>query len=187
MQESNLFNHHQPSLKVLFSKRLCLRPLVAEDFEAILKYASDPEAVKWLSIDVQDRYQVGIWLTKKILSYNQLSSSLTWAICLKQTGECIGCIELFSDGTIGYASSKIYWGNGYMTEAVKTLLPFAFMELHFIDCLKITVYGPNIGSQRVAQNCGFTQSSLIQNYIEKNGLSLDAYIFTLTKEEYLLQ
>ncbi len=178
---SNLFNAGE--CEVLDSERLILRPLEVDDLQAIMAYATDPETVKWLSIGVQTEEQVLFWLTKQILSYSQPSSSLTWAICLQETGECIGCIELVSDGTIGYASAQKYWGNGYMTEAVRIVTSFAF-KFEFIDCLKIPVYQPNIASQKVALNNGFTQGSLIPNHTLKNGESLSAYVFRLTKEEY---
>lgn len=190
-----LFNNNSSSnCKNLKSGRILLRQLKHDDLEAIMAYATDPEATKWLSIGVQTEEQVVQWLIGCLKSNCNPSNTLYWAICLKDTEECIGCIEVSIHkegptedfcGVIGYASSSDYWGKGYMPEAAKLVVDFIFLNFSEVCKLKIPVYAPNVASQKVAEKLGFTMTSLLSNEIEKNGEWLDVHIFTLSKEVWL--
>ena len=190
-----LFNNNGSSnCKNLESDRILLRQLKLDDLEAIMAYATDPEATKWLSIGVQTEQQVLQWLIRCLNSNCNPSNTLYWAICLKGSEECIGCVEvsIHKDGptedicgVIGYASSSDYWGKGYMPEAAKLVVDFIFFNFSEVCLLKIPVYTPNTASQRVAEKLGFTMASLMKDYAEKNSESFDANIFTLSKADWL--
>ena len=89
-----------------------------------------------------------------------------WAIALKENGKVIGQLRLrieknrgqFSERnsayTINYALSEAYWGKGYMTEAVKRVITYAFDEMN-IEILGVFTTHHNTRSKRVIERCGF--------------------------------
>ena len=88
-----------------------------------------------------------------------------YAICLKETDEPIGCIELkmkgFTDMTeaddeceLGYWLGHSYWNKGYMSEAVKAILKHGFEDLG-MKKIWAGYYDGNERSKRVQEKCGF--------------------------------
>ena len=89
----------------------------------------------------------------------------TYAIVLKSENKVIGAIELrkrkpdeklynLKQREIGYVLNPKYWGNGYMPEAVNTLLNYAFNELK-LDLIWCCHFDFNNNSKRVIEKCGF--------------------------------
>ncbi|MGN1165168.1 MAG: GNAT family N-acetyltransferase [Lachnospiraceae bacterium] len=84
-----------------------------------------------------------------------------WVIILKETRKIIGtCLVFFNDEDneshwdISYNLGKKYWGNGYMTEAMQTVMKFAERELGMTEC--ITTYAKeNSSSAKVLHKLGF--------------------------------
>lgn len=139
------------------TQRLILRPFELNDAQAMFDgWASDPEVTKYLtwppheSVEVTKQI-VGLWVEQ----YKK-PERLNFAIVLKETGELIGGIDVvgYLDGTpvIGYASSRKYWGNGYMTEACNCLLTLLFAKGY--EEVRIDAQVENLGSNRVIRKCG---------------------------------
>ena len=90
-----------------------------------------------------------------------------WIIILKETGEIIGTCLVFyneedddSHWDISYNLGKQYWGKGYITEAMKSVMGFAKQELGMEEC--ITSYAKvNISSANVLHKLGFIDESEI--------------------------
>lgn len=55
---------------------------------------------------------------------------------------------------IGYVLSKDYWGNGFMTEAVRAVINYCFNNLK-VDFLVCGAFVDNIRSIRVQEKCEF--------------------------------
>ena len=82
-----------------------------------------------------------------------------FAIRLKEMGRLIGILSLFNekDGAceIGYGIGSDYWGNGYVTEAVKRLLRYLFEEKN-CHTVYASCFPGNDASRRVMEKCGMT-------------------------------
>ena len=84
-----------------------------------------------------------------------------WIIELKSTNEIIGtCLIFYNDEEgenhwdISYNLGVKYWGNGYITEAMKQVMLFAKEKLHTNEC--ITTYAKaNPASGRILEKLGF--------------------------------
>jgi ribosomal-protein-alanine N-acetyltransferase len=178
----------------LQTERLILRCPTMDDLDAVMAYTGDPEAVKYLIIDVQTRESSGAWLASCIEKNSQPTRSFAWAICLQETGECLGVINISFGkennpfaATIGYASAKKYWGNGFIPEAAKVVVDFTFECPAYIDSIYIPVFAPNIGSAKVAQKLGFTAvSQITRNYFLK-GNFVDSVTYQLLRSDWELQ
>ena len=90
-----------------------------------------------------------------------------WIIVLKETGKIIGtCLVFYNeeDGEshwdISYNLGKKYWGNGYITEAMKEVMQFAETALGMEEC--ITAYAKvNTSSANVLHKFGFIDEAEI--------------------------
>jgi RimJ/RimL family protein N-acetyltransferase len=85
---------------------------------------------------------------------------------------------------MGYFTKKAFWGNGFITEAAKGLLNFAYNKDNVIK-IEIGCLTDNIASEKVMKKCGFTQ----EGYKPKNqylkGKWRDRVEYGLLKEDYL--
>lgn len=71
---------------------------------------------------------------------------------------------------IGFALSKSYWNNGFMTEALKELLQFLFIEKQ-IEMVICICEQDNKKSKNVLEKCGFIETksfSYVNHRKEKN-------------------
>ena len=83
-----------------------------------------------------------------------------WAVALKDSKKVIGCVRVYPDNnrgnfyakSINYVLSEDYWGNGYITEAMKRIIKYLFEELD-IDLLSAFHYPDNIKSKKVLEKC----------------------------------
>lgn len=77
---------------------------------------------------------------------------------------------------LGYWIGKPYAGQGCMTEAVQTLLPFAFRTLR-LHRLEAACMPANAASIRVLERSGFEREGLARSYLKINGRWEDHFLF----------
>lgn len=86
-------------------------------------------------------------------------------------------------GTIGYWVGQPFAHLGYMTAALRALLPTLFGELnlHRIEAACIPSNAPSI---RVLEKCGFAREGLARRYLCINGAWQDHLLFGLLHEDF---
>lgn len=84
--------------------------------------------------------------------------------------------------TLGYWIGERFARQGYMTNALKTLIPFVFrtLGLHRIEAACLT---DNEASKSLLARVGFRQEGLARRYLLINGIWADHLLFALLKEE----
>ena len=84
--------------------------------------------------------------------------------------------------TLGYWIGAKFARQGYMTGAVKALIPFVFktLGLHRIEAACLTDNEP---SKNLLARTGFRQEGLARRYLLINGEWADHLLFALLKEE----
>ncbi len=100
-------------------------------------------------------------------------------------GKVIGTIALnnivlgpFRSCFVGYALSGAYINQGYMTEAVRRIVRFAFEELR-LHRLEGNVMPRNPASRAVLEKCGFVCEGLSPKYLNINGVWEDHMHYVL--------
>jgi ribosomal-protein-alanine N-acetyltransferase len=75
----------------------------------------------------------------------------------------------FQSCFLGYKMDPAHMQQGYMTEAVRHLIDFAFnsMRLHRIEA---NIMPRNLASRRVVENCGFVNEGRSPKYLKINGV-----------------
>jgi RimJ/RimL family protein N-acetyltransferase len=83
---------------------------------------------------------------------------------------------------LGYWTGVPYWGQGYMTEAVRAVIAFGFdtLGLHRIQA---TAYPRNVGSWRVMEKAGMTYEGTLREFYVKNGVPEDARMYAVLRSD----
>ena len=107
----------------------------------------------------------------------------------------IGCITLkFGKDTdltdkndeceVGYWLGVPYWGKGYMTEAVKEVLRYAFEDL-VIKKVWAGYYDGNLRSKRVQEKCGFKYHHTTEDvFVPQLNETRVGHVMCLTKADW---
>jgi [ribosomal protein S5]-alanine N-acetyltransferase len=86
-------------------------------------------------------------------------------------------------GTIGYWIGQPYAHRGYMTAALRVLLPTLFGELN-LHRVEAACIPSNVPSIRVLEKCGFSREGLARRYLCINGVWQDHLLFGLLHEDF---
>ncbi|MBX4267567.1 GNAT family N-acetyltransferase [Clostridium estertheticum] len=89
-------------------------------------------------------------------------------------------IGVFKNAFIGYSMDEEEQNKGYMKEAVKLVVTYAFeeLELHRVEASTLI---NNEKSQRVLKNCGFKELGISEKYLYINGEWRDHMVFYKVK------
>lgn len=180
---------------VLETERLILRPIVADDADAVFAYARDPDVgldAGWPPHrDIEDslafitRIACGPHVYGVFEKIDEVDDR-------DETGPCIGSVGLIPDPhrqnvdnlMLGYALAKPAWEEGYMTEAFREILRHGFEELG-LSSVTVTHYTFNDRSRRVIEKCGFTFEGVMRGMeVGPDGLTRDAALYSLTVDEW---
>ena len=111
-------------------------------------------------------------------------------VCEADSAQLVGGITLSNirrgaaqTCSLGYWVGKPFAGQGRMTEAVKTLLPFAFRTLHLNRVEAACMMG-NVPSIRVLEATGFTREGLARSYLKINGRWEDHLLFAALAQSH---
>jgi len=124
-----------------------------------------------------------------------ISQQEVWAIVDRNTDQVIGSIGLHNDAhrdnpnvrMLGYVLAEQYWGQGFMVEAVKAVLNYAFKEMK-LQMVSVGHFTSNQQSQRVINKCGFLYEGTIrQAKVLYDGSIVDIAVYSMTNEEYFLK
>ncbi|WP_456276343.1 GNAT family N-acetyltransferase [Bacillus sp. AK128] len=178
----NLFNQ----FPVLHSERLKLRPIFEKDAENIYEYFSDDEVTEFYGIESFTSIQQAISLVTQFQTGYEEKKAIRWGIAHADTNHLIGSIGFHNMNAhhkrveIGYEITKSEWGKGYVTEALKTVISYAFdqTEIHRIGA---TVRRENLPSQQVLTKLGFIEEGMLRDYQFSRGAFHDLIMFSLVK------
>jgi ribosomal-protein-alanine N-acetyltransferase len=169
--------------------RLKLRVLNANDTEFIFKHFSNDDVCKYLydnepltSIEEAEKI-IRLYESPEVSDHNR------WVIVNKEDNVIIGtCGYHYWDkknniAEIGYDLEKNYWGKGYMTEAMKTVLNHGFRNLN-LNRVQAFVYVENDKSCNLLKRLGFKSEGVIREKHLYRGKYYDHFCFSLLKEEW---
>jgi len=86
-------------------------------------------------------------------------------------------------GTLGYWIGQPHAGKGYMTAALRVLLPTLFGELN-LHRIEAACIPTNQSSIRVLEKCGFAREGLARRYLCINGVWQDHCLYGLLDEDF---
>ena len=166
------------------AERIVLRRYKKEDASDVLEYGSDKETMKFLTWDGFATLEEA---NASIFDY-YLSRSGIFAIELKESQKCIGCIDFrlepeHEKASFGFVLNRQYWGKGYMTEALNAVLRLCFEKLE-LNRVEATHYVGNEGSGRVMAKCGMEKEGISKQQVKIKGVFHDVVHYGITKEDW---
>jgi len=173
--------------KTLETERLILRKVVSDDADFVLQGLSDPAVTKYLIIHYRDHEEVKVQMDYYAKHYLH-ETGYYWLMETKASHEKVGVIgvndvsHVHHRCELGFWSVPVMWGKGYITEAAKAVLQFAFEELH-INRIQATVETDNPASIAVLRKLGFTHEGTLREYEMNKDRYIDLMYFGLLKRE----
>jgi [ribosomal protein S5]-alanine N-acetyltransferase len=146
------------------TQRLCLKVLTLEHTEEVFQLFSDENITRYMDIEPCK----SLTEAEEIITYHLEDAGCRWGIFTKETEEFIGTcgfhyIRNHGEfiGEVGFDLSKMHWGNGFMSEAMKSLLEYGFnaMSLETIDA---TVNPRNEKSIALMNRLGFKRDAVLR-------------------------
>lgn len=172
---------------ILETRRLLLRELRQEDFDAACLLLQDPE-VMYAYEGPFSREEVQAWLDKQLHRYREDGFGL-WALVEKSSGVLIGqcglTLQDYKDRRvpeIGYLLRRAYWHRGFAIEAARACREYAFQTLGFREVYSI-IRDTNLPSQRVALRNGMTRVDRIVKHYK--GVDMPHLVFKVGKDACL--
>jgi len=180
----------------LTGRRVVLRPLVVNDFEAwrevrirgrdwLLKW--EPRPLAGQPDAVEDRRVFAARCAARERE-RQLGTGYGFGVFVG--GRFAGEINLssvqrgpFQNAYVGYWIDEAMAGFGYTPEAFVVLARFAFEDLA-LHRLQVSIIPRNRASRRVAEKLGLRDEGIAVRYLEINGVWEDHVRYALTSEEW---
>ncbi|WP_035791753.1 GNAT family N-acetyltransferase, partial [Butyrivibrio sp. AE3006] len=177
----------------LETERLYLRDYEEADFEAYYKLKTDEETMYYMQdIKLVDRESARAEFEDVLADMESEHRKFYFLhVELKDTHEQVGSIgyTLVDDTPVGkivhlgYFTYPKFWGNGYISEALRKLLEFAFTENNVYrvttGCLK-----ENVRSERVMQKNGMIKEAEHIDYEWHDGQMRTRLEYRLLKKEW---
>ena len=175
--------HHKNShIEQIETERLILKALKEKDARALLSAVGDSETAWW-----SDDYIYDLDETIEFIEFNNLGiDTLLYGVFRKESDDVIGYVQIklapitgkIDVRELGYAMSKEYRRQGYMSEAVNAVCNHLFQN-EYIKRITLEILPDNLPSLGVARKCGF---SFVEEPEEKKHLRflddkpLDLYV-----------
>ena len=178
----------------LRTKRLIIRDYLPTDIDGIHRLLSDPKTMYYLQ-DVMTRSLEESRQNLEVAVAEAQSLNRTkyfFAIAHGETGTLIGTVGYTVTKTtpvgklahVGYWMLPEYHGQGYMTEALREVIRFAFEDG---DVFRFSTgcLAENRASERVMQRCGFAKEAERKSYVWHDGRMKDRVEYRLLKDEWM--
>src|SRR5688572_16521432 len=180
---------HWERLPTIETSRLCLRWISTSDVDAFYTVYSNPEVMRyWSTPPLVDRAAASKDVTE-IHDMFKRREMMKWGIALRPDDTLVGTVTLFHPdflhrrAEIGYALGRAQWGHGYMQEALKAVLNYAFTVLNF-HRIEADVDPRNAASIRTLERLGFQREGYLRERWHVNGEIQDALFYGLLRREW---
>jgi RimJ/RimL family protein N-acetyltransferase len=177
------------NLPILETERLLLRKITRDDAPDVFEYASDPEVPTYMSWEPHQSIQETYDYLERAMRRYQEHNPGPWAIIHRCDAKMIGtCSFSFWDrehnsSELGYVLNRRYWGQGYMSEAVRAVVAFGFRELG-MNRIQARCDVPNVGSARVMEKAGMTFEGVLRQQLFEKGSYRDIKIYSILRSEW---
>ena len=170
------------------TKRLLIREFTLDDFEAVHRYATNPNVVKFMAWGPNTEAETRNFLQSKLQSH-VLKPRVSYDLAITVDGTPIGgggltIHDLKSDeAELGYCIDEPYWGKGFGTEFAAAMIGYGFEEL-LLHRVLAKCDPENHGSYRVMEKNGMTKEGHLRENLKIRGQYRDTLIYGILRHEW---
>ncbi len=170
---------------VLKTERLILRCLDVSDDQRLFTLRSNKTVNKYIVRPKQNNIKEIRAFISKIKEGINNNEWVYWVISLKESPKLIGtiCFWNFSSkktvAEIGYELDPAFQGKGIMSEAIKKIIEFGFLEIE-LNTIDAYTHKKNNNSTKILQKYNFKKDAERVDIENSNNI-----IFTLTKQNWM--
>jgi RimJ/RimL family protein N-acetyltransferase len=149
------------------TERLHLRPPAVDDAEALFAaYTRDPEVTRYLVWRPHGAIETTQSFVQQCVAEWEKGSAFTWVILRQEDSQLLGMLALRPGGfkaDLGYVLARPFWGQGYMTEAVRSIADWAIAQP---DIYRVSAVCDvdNLASARVLEKAGMQREGLLRRW-----------------------
>ena len=155
------------------TERLLLRPLVREDRDALIDFLSRWDVVRNLA---RWKHPLDPQMVDDLLARHETADPGGYGIDLD--GTVIGLIG--SSASVGFMLHPEYWGQGYMSEALKAVQTCGLNERGY-EAMTGNVLVDNVASARVFEKCGWREVAGSTCFSAARDAEIEDRVFVLSK------
>ncbi len=177
------------NLPTIETDRLLLRKMTFSDAGDIFEYASDPQVSEYTLWSTHSSIEDSKFFLKTIVKMYKRRELVDWGIVHKAEKKFIGTCGFVewsithSRAEIGYALSRKYWGEGYMSEAVSAVIDFGFREM-LLNKIEARCEINNIASARVMEKVGMQLEGILRQQLFVKGRYWDLKTYSILREDF---
>ncbi|MCX5726473.1 MAG: GNAT family protein [Candidatus Saganbacteria bacterium] len=175
---------------ILETKRSVLREFQESDFEAVHKYASDPEVVRYMEFGPNTEKDTRQFLQMRMQRQIEKPRRVyDFALVLKEGDQLIGSCGIVItqpehiEASLGYILNKDNWNQGLITEASRKIVQFAFQDLG-VHRVFATCDPANIASYSVMGKIGMKREGHLREHKFAKGKWRDSLIYSILEHEF---
>lgn len=176
---------------ILETERLLLRQIVQTDAEDIFIIRSDANVMRYIPRPIAQTVDDVFPLIQMIEDFLTKGERINWAMELKSTGKLIGMIgyvnikEQHYRAEVGYALAAVHHRNGYMMEALKSVVQYGFQEMN-LHSIEAIVDADNVASNALLLEAGFVKEAYFREDFYHNTSFRNSIHYGILKSEFLL-
>jgi ribosomal-protein-alanine N-acetyltransferase len=173
----------------IVTDRLIVRPFELNDTDPFYELMSDPEFAKIAGTEAPQSRDLIYSSIQVFMDLNNSGFYQKRAICLKESKEFIGECEIYplkpqirpwDEWVLGFSLSPKYWRQGFMFEALNSVIHELFSDLNILR-IKADVHLGNEASVKILQKLGFKYEGVQRSKLKIYDLIYDMEQYSLTK------
>lgn len=173
----------------LTTERLILRWLTEADVPALFAIFSDPTVMRYWSTPPLTEMAGAERMLRNVQDGYESGDFLPLGLERRAEPGIIGTCTLFSfafpsrRAEIGYALGLPFWGMGYMNEALRAVVAYAFTTLN-LNRLEADIDPRNTASAKTLERLGFQQEGYMRERWIVNDEVSDSALYGLLRREW---
>ena len=176
--------------KTLTTDRLLLRRFTLNDAEDMFRnWAASEKVTRYLTWQPYQSVEDVRGYIQYVIDGYEKPDHYNWIIELKELRQAVGAIDVIrtrddiASCEIGYCLGDRFWGKGIMSEALREVIRFLFLEVG-MNRIQATHDVNNPASGRVMAKCGLQYEGTLRQAGKNNQGICDAVMRAILKEEY---
>ncbi|MGD2026697.1 MAG: GNAT family N-acetyltransferase [Anaerolineales bacterium] len=169
------------------TSRLKLRPPVLKDAQQIFQnYAKDRLVTRYVHWHPHDSIEKTKSFVKRCINVWKAGTAFPWVMCLKESGDLIGMIELRIEdhrADLGYVVARDYWDQGYASEVAQLIVDWAIAQPSIYRVWAVCDVD-NYASARVLEKIGMQREGVLRRWLFHPNIEKkprDCYSYSMVK------